>query len=63
MQRRLSDLYLCPMHIDFLTVVPELLESPLSHSIMKRAQSKGLLEIQIHNLRQWAVNEYGQVDD
>jgi tRNA (guanine37-N1)-methyltransferase len=63
MQRRLSDLYLCPMHIDILTVVPELLESPLSHSIMKRAQSKGLLEIQIHNLRQWAVNEYGQVDD
>ena len=51
------------MRIDILTVIPELLESPLSHSIMKRAQAKGLLEIQIHNLRQWAVNEYGQVDD
>lgn len=51
------------MRIDIITVLPELLESPLSHSIMKRAQSKGLLEIHIHNLRQWAVNEYGQVDD
>jgi tRNA (guanine37-N1)-methyltransferase len=51
------------MHIHILTVVPELLESPLSHSIMKRAQTKGLLTIEIHNLRKWAVNEYGQVDD
>ncbi|MEP6724396.1 MAG: tRNA (guanosine(37)-N1)-methyltransferase TrmD [Bacteroidota bacterium] len=51
------------MKIDILSVVPELLESPLQHSIMKRAQSKGLLEIKVHHLRQWAVNEYGQVDD
>src|SRR5204862_1257944 len=51
------------MRIDVLTVLPELLESPLNHSIMKRAQSKGLLEVHLHNLRQWAVNEYGQVDD
>jgi tRNA (guanine37-N1)-methyltransferase len=51
------------MHIDILTVLPELLESPLSHSIMKRAQSKGLLTVNVHPLRQWAVNEYGQVDD
>ncbi len=51
------------MHIDILTVLPELLESPLSHSIMKRAQSKGLLTVQVHHLRQWAINEYGQVDD
>ncbi len=51
------------MRIDIITVLPELLESPLSHSIMKRAQTKGLLEVQVHNLRQWAVNEYGQVDD
>lgn len=36
---------------------------PLQHSIMKRAQDKGLLEIHIHNLRQYAINEYGQVDD
>src|SRR5437764_560346 len=51
------------MRIDVITVLPELLESPLSHSIMKRAQSKGLLEVHVHNLRTWAVNEYGQVDD
>lgn len=51
------------MHIHILTVVPELLQSPLSHSIMKRAQSKGLLTVQVHHLRKWAVNEYGQVDD
>jgi tRNA (guanine37-N1)-methyltransferase len=51
------------MRIDVISVLPELLESPLSHSIMKRAQSKGLIDVHIHNLRQWAVNEYGQVDD
>jgi len=51
------------MRIDILTVLPELLESPLGHSIMKRAQEKGLLEVRVHPLRQWAVNEYGQVDD
>lgn len=51
------------MRIDIISVLPELLESPLSHSIMKRAQAKGLLEVAVHNLRQWAVNEYGQVDD
>jgi tRNA (guanine37-N1)-methyltransferase len=51
------------MRIHILTVVPELLESPLSHSIMKRAKDKGLLTVEIHHLRKWAVNEYGQVDD
>jgi tRNA (guanine37-N1)-methyltransferase len=51
------------MHIDILTVLPELLESPLQHSMMKRAQEKGLLSVQVHHLRKWAVNEYGQVDD
>ena len=51
------------MRIDILTVLPELLESPMKHSMMKRAQDKGLLEVQAHNLRKWAVNEYGQVDD
>ena len=49
--------------IDILTVLPELLESPFGHSILKRARDKGLLEIRVHHLRQWAVNEYGQVDD
>jgi tRNA (guanine37-N1)-methyltransferase len=51
------------MHIDIITVLPELLESPFNHSIMKRAQSKGLLEVHLYNLRKWAINEYGQVDD
>ncbi|HMU45196.1 MAG TPA: tRNA (guanosine(37)-N1)-methyltransferase TrmD [Chitinophagaceae bacterium] len=51
------------MQIDILTVLPELLESPFQHSIMKRAQEKGLLTVNVHHLRKWAVNEYGQVDD
>lgn len=51
------------MHIDILTVLPELLESPFQHSIMKRAQEKGLLTVELHQLRKWAVNEYGMVDD
>lgn len=51
------------MQIDILTVVPELLESPLSHSIMQRAKDKGLLQVNVINLRQWALNKYGQVDD
>jgi tRNA (guanine37-N1)-methyltransferase len=51
------------MHIDILTVLPDLLTSPFEHSIMKRAQDKGLLTVKVHQLRQWAVNEYGQVDD
>jgi tRNA (guanine37-N1)-methyltransferase len=51
------------MTIDVLTVLPELLESPFNHSILKRAKEKGLLQIHVHHLRQWAVNEYGQVDD
>src|SRR5258707_3929458 len=51
------------MKIDILTVLTELLESPFQHSILKRAKETGLLEIRVHHHRQWAVNEYGQVDD
>jgi tRNA (guanine37-N1)-methyltransferase len=51
------------MTIDILTVLPELLASPFEHSIMKRAQEKGLLTIKLHNLRDWAINKHGQVDD
>ncbi|WP_298412954.1 tRNA (guanosine(37)-N1)-methyltransferase TrmD [Hydrotalea sp.] len=51
------------MIIDIISVVPELLESPLNHSIMKRAQEKGLLQVRTHNLRKWAINKHGQVDD
>ncbi len=51
------------MRIDIISVLPELFESFFAHSIVKRAKEKGLLEIQVHALRKWAVNEYGQVDD
>src|SRR5580693_9621952 len=51
------------MKIDIITVLPELLESPFAHSMLKRAREKGLLTISFHNLRKWALNEYGQVDD
>jgi tRNA (guanine37-N1)-methyltransferase len=51
------------MQIDIISVVPELLESPFSHSILKRATEKGLLHVYTHNLRKWAINKHGQVDD
>lgn len=51
------------MRIDIITVVPELLESPLNHSIIKRAKEKGLVEIYIHDLRDYTTNNYRQVDD
>ncbi len=51
------------MRIDIITVVPELLESPFSHSIMKRAREKGLLEVYTHNLRDHTPYKQGQVDD
>ena len=51
------------MRIDIISVVPELLRSPLEHSIIQRAKDKGLFEIVIHDLRDYALNKYGQVDD
>jgi tRNA (guanine37-N1)-methyltransferase len=51
------------MRIDIITVLPELLESPLNHSIMKRAKERGLLDIHLHQLREFAINKHGQVDD
>lgn len=51
------------MRIDILTVVPELLESPLSHSIPERAQKKGLVEIHIHNLREFGLGPRKNTDD
>ncbi|RBL94021.1 tRNA (guanosine(37)-N1)-methyltransferase TrmD [Chitinophaga flava] len=51
------------MRIDIITVLPELLESPLSHSIMKRAQTKGLLEVHVHPLRAYSTLKHNQVDD
>jgi tRNA (guanine37-N1)-methyltransferase len=51
------------MRIDIISAVPDLLESPLSHSIMQRAKDKGLLTVNIHPLRKWAINKHGQIDD
>ena len=51
------------MRIDILSVVPELLESPLSHSIVGRAISKGLVNIQVHNLRKYGIGPRKNVDD
>ena len=51
------------MRIDILTVVPELLQSPLTESILKRAQQKGLVEIHIHNIRDYTFDKHRQVDD
>jgi tRNA (guanine37-N1)-methyltransferase len=51
------------MRIDIITLLPELLESPFSHSIMKRAKERGLLNIYFHQLRDYAINKHGQVDD
>ena len=51
------------MRIDILSVVPELLESPLSHSIIKRAREKGVVEIYVHNIRDWSKDKHRKVDD
>lgn len=51
------------MRIDILTVLPEMLESPLNCSILKRAQDKGLVEIHVHNLRDYTTNRHRKVDD
>lgn len=51
------------MRIDILSCVPELLESPLQHSIIKRAREKGLVDIQIHNIRDYTLNKHLKVDD
>ena len=51
------------MRIDILTVLPELLESPLNHSIVKRARSKGVAEIFVHNIRDFSVDKHKRVDD
>ncbi|MDE7026887.1 MAG: tRNA (guanosine(37)-N1)-methyltransferase TrmD [Duncaniella freteri] len=51
------------MRIDILTVLPEMLESPLNCSILKRAQDKGLVEIAVHNLREYTTNKHRKVDD
>ena len=51
------------MKIDILTLFPKMFEGPLSESIMWRAKDKGFAEINIHDLRKWAIDERGSVDD
>ena len=51
------------MRIDILTVMPDALESPLHTSILQRAQDKGLVEIHLHNLRDWSLRKHRKVDD
>lgn len=51
------------MRIDILTVVPKLLESPFNHSILQRAKDKGLVEINVHNIRDYSMNKQKNVDD
>lgn len=51
------------MRIDIITVLPELLKSPFEASILKRAIEKGLVEIHMHNLRDFSTNSYNQIDD
>src|SRR5690606_24548814 len=55
--------YLCNMRFDIITVLPSLLESPFAHSILQRAQKKGIAEIHVHNLRDYATNKHKSVDD
>jgi tRNA (guanine37-N1)-methyltransferase len=51
------------MRIDILSAVPELLESPFNHSIMKRAKEKGLYEVHVHNIRDYGLGRHKQIDD
>lgn len=51
------------MNIHILSAVPELMESPFNHSILKRAGERGLLNIKVHNIRKWAINKHNQIDD
>jgi tRNA (guanine37-N1)-methyltransferase len=55
--------YICLMRFDIITVLPGLLESPFAHSILQRAQKKGIAEIYIHNLRDYSTNKHKSVDD
>ena len=51
------------MRIDIISVVPDLLKSPFEHSILKRAVEKGIAEVHIHNLREYGLGNYRQLDD
>ena len=51
------------LRFDLVTALPDLVRSPLEHSILKRAQDKGLVEVAVHDLRDWAPGKHRQIDD
>ena len=51
------------MRIDIVTLFPEICRAPLAESMMRRAQEKGIVELQIHNLRDWTTDKHHVVDD
>lgn len=51
------------MRIDIISALPELLVSPFGHSILKRAHDKGLLDVQVHDLREFGLGRHKQIDD
>ena len=51
------------MKIDVLTLFPKMFQSPFEESIIKRAIKNKIIELNIHNLRDWATDSYGSVDD
>ena len=59
----LHNVSFCAMQIDTISVLPELLQGPFAHSILKRAQDKGLVSINLHHLRNYSTNRHRSVDD
>src|SRR5215217_9328282 len=53
----------CSMRIDIVTLFPEICRAPLSESMMKRAQEKDIVDVRIHNLRDWTTDKHHVVDD
>ncbi len=51
------------MRFDIITVLPDLLQSPFAHSILQRAQNKNIVQIRVHNLREYATGKHKNVDD
>jgi tRNA (guanine37-N1)-methyltransferase len=51
------------MHVDILTLFPEMVRGPFAHSMMKRAIEKNIFSFEVHNIRDWSLSKHGQVDD
>ncbi len=63
LQPHLPFLYFCTMRIDIITIFPEMFEGPFSHSIIRRAKEKNLVDIHLHQLRKYTSNKHHKVDD